>query len=800
MIRRWVLAVSVYLAGAIGLTWPLATHLRTHLGAPEGPGDPFLNLWVMGWGLRAWVSDPIGTLTGRAFDAPIFHPAPLTLTYTDHQLLQSLVMVPVWLTTGSLPLVYNLTLLLALVASGLAMFALARLVSGSTAAALLAGLLWMAWPYRTAHLLHLQLQALYFMPLAMWALLRVAAARRWRDAVLLGVSAGAQALVSVYYGIMTAWGLVLLAPVIGWLTGQWRARRYWTRVGLAGVVAALLVVPVAVPYARARAAEGFGRSSFEASQHAASLQSYTQVPPANLLYGSTGWLAPRAPQPGARDRRHVEHQMFPGVVALVLALLGAWVGWRSDHRVVTRTAALTAVVAVWLSLGPEGPLGLYRAVAGALPGFEAIRAPARFAVVAMLGLCLLAAVGWSWVMARLVARHDRRRAWVATTAVIVLCAMEYANRPLVLAEAPPARTATGAWLASEAVQGPVLYLPIGLDRENTPVMVEALEHGRPIVNGYSGQRPVGYATTVEALSTLPAPEGLAMLRELGVTTVVSDRPLDTDTPSPLQRAATPDGRFVYRVVWTPDVEQALDAATDGEPLPAGPLPFAEGERLAFDVQWMGDVSAGVITLAARAATPEERAAWPGAAWLMSAGARTAPWVSRFFDADDEFSSLLTEDLQPLLHARRIHEGARQLTRAYVYDETRRRVSTAADSTAARAAGAAATPWLPGTRDAIGVLYYLRTQRFSVGEERLLPVNDAGTNLRARVRLDGLESMPDATGAPVEAERFAVRLERRLARRQPVTATVWLARHGARQPLRIAVSAGFGQVTLGPAPR
>jgi hypothetical protein len=61
-------------------------------------------------------------------------------------------------------------------------------------------------------------------------------------------------------------------------------------------------------------------------------------------------------------------------------------------------------------------------------------------------------------------------------------------------------------------------------------------------------------------------------------------------------------------------------------------------------------------------------------------------------------------------------------------------------------------------------------------------------------------MPDATGAPVEAERFAVRLERRLARRQPVTATVWLARQGARQPLRIAVSAGFGQVTLGPARR
>jgi hypothetical protein len=800
MFRRCALAVSVYVAAAVALTWPLAGHLRTHLGAPEGPGDPFLNLWVMGWGIRSWVSDPLGTLTGRAFDAPIFHPAALTLTYSDHQLPQALLMVPVWLGTGSLPMVYNLTLLLALVASGLSMYALARQASGSTAAGLLAGLVWMAWPYRTAHLLHLQLQALYFMPLAVWALLRVAAARRWRDAVVLGASAGGQALVSVYYGVMTAWLLVLLAPAIGWLTGQWRARRYWTRVGLAALVAGLMVLPVALPYARARASEGFGRSTFEASQHAASLQSYTQVPPSNLVYGHTGWLAPRAPQPGERDRRHVEHQMFPGAVVLVLALIGLGAGWHSDRRVVTRASALLMVAAVWLSLGPEGPLGLYRAVSGGLPGFDAIRAPARFAVVAMLGVCLLAAVGWSWLIARLEIRHGIRRAHLATLVALCLCALEYANSPLVLADAPPARTATSAWLAAEPEQGPVLYLPIGLDRENTPFMVEGLEHGRPIVNGYSGQRPVGYASTVEALSALPASEGLAMLRELGVSTVVSDRALETDTPSPLQRVATPDGRFVYRVVWTPEAERALEAAETEESLPAGPLPFADGERLAFDVQWMGDVSAGVITLTVRAASADERAAWPGARWQIGAGAKTAPWVSRFFEADDQFSSLMTEDLQPLLHSRRIHEGPRSLTRAYLYDAVRRRVSTAADAVAARAADAAATPWVPGTRDAIGVLYYLRTQHFRIGEERLVPVNDAGTNLRVRVRLDGIEPMPDATGARVEAERFAVRLERRLSRRQPVTATLWMAQHGTRQPLRIQVSAGFGEVTLGPARR
>jgi hypothetical protein len=52
-------------------------------------------------------------------------------------------------------------------------------------------------------------------------------------------------------------------------------------------------------------------------------------------------------------------------------------------------------------------------------------------------------------------------------------------------------------------------------------MIEALQHGRPIVNGYSGRRPPGYAAIIESLSTLPAAEGLATLKALNVRFVVA---------------------------------------------------------------------------------------------------------------------------------------------------------------------------------------------------------------------------------------------------------------------------------------
>ena len=441
------------------------------------------------------------------------------------------------------------------------------------------------------------------MPLALWALTRVAARRRWRDAVLLGVFAALQALASVSYGVMTAVTLVVAAPVLARATGQWRASRYWTRVGAAGLVASALVLPVAVLYVRSRTAEEFGRNLYEAAQHAAAVQSYTQVPPDNAVYGRTGFLAPRPPAPGERDRRHVEHQMFPGATIALLALWGLWVGWRSDARPLVATSAALMVAGVWLSLGPEGPLGLYRYIATHMFGFEAIRAPARFSVVAMLGLSLLGAVGLARLLAAVHLRWPATR-WRATGVAAVattLLLVEYVNAPLAFVDAPRTDTAVGRWLRDAPEPGAVAYLPVSIDRDNTAFMIEALQHGRPIVNGYSGQRPVGYTTVVESLATLPAAEGRAMVRKLGIRFVVApERFEDIGAASPFVERAALEGRVIYEVRWTPASEAALDEV-EGAPPPPGPVPFAAGEEATYAVRWIGDLPAGTITL--RAASP-----------------------------------------------------------------------------------------------------------------------------------------------------------------------------------------------------
>jgi hypothetical protein len=698
----------VYTIAAVVVTFPLVVSLTTRLGALQGPGDPYLNLWILGWGLRAWTTDPLSVFDGRVFDANIFFPAEGTLAYSDHFLLQSLALAPVFAVTGDAVLCYNLLLIGSIALSGLAMHALTRAVTGSERGAYVAGLVWACWPYRTAHLLHIQLQALYFMPLALLCLHRVMARRRWRDVVLLASATTLQFVASVYYGLMTGVVLVVAGGALALGTGQWRASRLWSRLAVAGVLTILLSIPLMLPYARTQQSEGFGRTLIEAGRHSASVQAYTQVPPQNLLYGRTGLLAPRAPRPGQVDRTHVEHHLFPGLVLIGLAGFGFWRHTRSDARALAWSAFALVAAGLVLSFGPEGIRSLYAALHDNVFGFQAIRAPARFAVVAVLGLCLLAALGVRALQVVVFpavtpptadARGMSQRAPALVGAVLIagLC-LEYVNAPLPLAAAPPSRTEVGQWLAAEPTPGAVLHLPIAVDIDNTPFMVQSLEHGRPIVNGYSGQRPSYYASLVENLADLPSPDAFALLRELDVRFVVSPIAVAGagNSRSPLVERARFSAGTIYEVHWTPEALAALDDTDQPPPPPPGRPPFSAGEVLMFDIYWDGgpiDLPAGTATL--RVVDGQEGAD----GWVFETRADTADWVSTFFRARDRFVTFTDAQLLPTEHRREIREGRREVDRRYLYDRDAKVVQT--DQMALPLGDAAA-------RDALSALYYVRT--------------------------------------------------------------------------------------------
>ncbi|HET6316779.1 MAG TPA: hypothetical protein VFG86_09990, partial [Chloroflexota bacterium] len=594
-LRGCLAALSLYTAAAIIFSWPLVVSLRSHLGAPEGAGDPYLNMWILGWDLQTITAHPAWLLNGRIFDANIFHPATGTLTYSDHLIPQALLVLPVYLASADAVLCYNVLLLASLVASGLAMHALARTLGAPFVAACVAGLAWAFWPYRIAHLIHLQLQALYFLPLAILFLLRLIAAGRRQDAVWLGLTAGLQAASSVYYGVMTG-----IALVVTWLgvaagVGRLRSGRLLGRLALATVIGLLVVAPFVWPYWQMQQGEGFARNLYEASRHEAILTSYLQVPPTNLIYGRTLVLTERDAQGALRRGRHegVEDELFPGFVLTLLAALGLFTARRDATWPLAWTMAALVGVGVVLSLGPDGIRPVYALCHRVIFGFQAIRAPARFAILVTFGLAVLAARGASflstqWAGQRLVA------------VLTVLLCVEYASMPWPLVARPPSHTDVGQWLNSARGPGPVVYLPVTNDRHDTIAMVDSLQHLRPVVNGASGQRPSFYPALVDTLSVFPSADALWALHDLDVRFIVAPSPFAAAPgPEELRRGVLPladtplveRARFadavIYELTWSPEVEAHLVLPAPPPPPPPGPVPFAVGERSIYDVKWVG---------------------------------------------------------------------------------------------------------------------------------------------------------------------------------------------------------------------
>jgi hypothetical protein len=765
--------VFVYLAAALVYTWPLALHPTSRLAAPVGPGDPFLYLWVFGWVMQTLLRTPLDVFNGRVFNANIFHPAESTLAYSDHMLLQSIALTPLYAITGDVVLCYNVLLFASMLLSGLAMHAFARAVIGSTPGAYLAGLAWAFWPYRFAHLVHIQLQALYFMPLAFLLLHRLIAGRRKRDAAGLGLVMGLQALSSVYYAVIGAIGIAVAAVSLAIGVGRWRSSLIARRLVLAAVIGAALVAPVAWVYWRVQRDAGFGRSLYEASRNAAAVRSYMQVPAENVVYGRTALL----------PSGMLEQALFPGVVVAVLAAIGAVRGSRSDARPLVITMVTMAALAMVLSLGPDGLRPVYASFQRYVFGFQAIRAPARFAVLVMFALSALAAIG-----VRELARVSGGRRWLIP-ALVGVAAVEWLNVPMPLADAPPRHTAVGEWLRNEPGPGAVVRLPVAQDVASTPAMVQSLEHRRPLINGYSGQRPEFYNALVDSLSTFPSDDALMALKEAGARFVVTPSPIEltpSDAASPLvERARFADG-VIYELRWTPEIEARLSTELAVVPPLPGPAPFASGETARYNAFWAGagvNLPAGEITVVVQ-----------DPPYILRATGETAPWMARFFEAHDTFTTRTNVELLPQWHERDQREGARHVQRTFVYDHGGRVIRVGRNRDHAASVEGVSLPLAEHARDALSAVFYVRTLPLRDGDRYQVPVNEAGRSMVADVTVAGRESIT-LQGRQLTAIRLNPVIRRRVERRRPITAVLWLSDDSRKLPLAMDIDAAFGRVRL-----
>src|SRR5216683_2909121 len=239
-ILNWSLATRLrivlvlYVVAALMCTFPLVLHLDDSM-TPQG--DPLLHSWILAWDIHALTTNPL-----QLYDANIFFPFPLPLTYSDAMLSGALSVAPVLLFTDNPVLAHNALMLLSLFLAAIGMFLLVRSLTNSDLAGFLSGCIFSFCSVRQAHLEHVNLLQLGWLPFALLYLHRVFARGRLSDYILFGLFTVLQALASFYLAWMTALAYIVFILV------ELASRRCLRAVRQGAGVAAVLLFAAAIVF------------------------------------------------------------------------------------------------------------------------------------------------------------------------------------------------------------------------------------------------------------------------------------------------------------------------------------------------------------------------------------------------------------------------------------------------------------------------------------------------------------------------------------------------------------------------
>ncbi len=283
------------------MTWPWVLHLRD---AVYDNGDSYAFAWSLWWNYHQVFHDPL-----NLFQANIFFPYRYTLAFTEHDFGISLVFFPLF-ALGLRPLsVLSIATLCGFAFCGYGAFRLTRTLTGSVAAAWVAGVVYAFIPYRFMLLPHLPYLFAPWIPLLLEALILFLYVRSWKRAAWLGTAFLMTGLSSITWLLFSLIPLALTATVLIIRHRIGRERAFWMRGFVMLTAALLLLLPFIWPYYKASKLYGFERSSEEVAHYSARLVDWLAAPHFTRVWAGMGL-----------GRPDVTSTLFPGLIPLLLSL------------------------------------------------------------------------------------------------------------------------------------------------------------------------------------------------------------------------------------------------------------------------------------------------------------------------------------------------------------------------------------------------------------------------------------------------------------------------------------------------
>ncbi len=580
--RTHLLALLIFTCFSIALTWPLAWKMRDTI---VSWGDPVFQVWTMAWNWHALTTSP-----GDLFNANVFYPWRNVLAYSDHLLGQTLLVWPVYALTGNVLLADNLAFFIALIFSAMAMYLLVVDITGNRLAGILAGAAFAFAPPRMAHAEHLHILSAQWLPLALLCLRRTTLAegrKRLLWAAGLGGCFVAQGLFGIYFlYFMIVMLMVAGAVYLGYALVE-RNRQLLTSLGVAIVACAiggLLLIPTLWPYQQVHLDLGVEREESEVAFWRATRDDYFAAAPSNDLWGAL-----------LEDQhRNIEQDLFPGLFLFGFAVVGLF-----DRRVRRARWIFVAITVAGfvLSFGFSGHIFgrdiwlPYHLFYDWLPGFRAIRVPARFGHLALVGLGGLAGIGLNLTWQYLKTRLDEQNWQFAWVGVIVAgLALIWADTSTSMNLPPPLPVDNPRpdYVFLSEHPGSMLEMPMG----EGPVASAwpnfwSTKHWNPVVNGFSGIVPPTYDLLRERSRQIPDPEAIRLVQGLGIDYIVVHKEMPEDRRREVEEGLKANSSVVlvfpgidaiYRLDHDPWLWDLADSVPDDEQVD---LPEISSDPLAF---------------------------------------------------------------------------------------------------------------------------------------------------------------------------------------------------------------------------
>ena len=405
--------------------------------------------------------------------------------------------------------------------------------------------------------------------------------------------------------VLLAWPKQVANNALVWLSQSFvpNFRRLALQLGLltlAGILALLILGPFVLPYVQAQQDYGFKRDISETRY-------WSAAPPSLLRTTPRSWLYKPVERGLLKAQSSGERVMYPGIIALGLALFGLFAGPKAS-RGLRWTFGLLALTALLLSFGPffnidefgdkyqpqQLDLKLpYFWLYQNIPGFDSLRVPHRFAQLFMLALAVCAGYGVSRVpgfkfqipgsthrASYRPASHpqDNLRGQVSsskfqlqskakaetwnlklgTLVFGLLIGLEFFGPGLPQVATPMGAQAPAMyrWLADEAnvtqVATDALLLELPMTGGTSPVntnpdyLLYSLLHRRPMLNGSINILPPGYEGLYNEVRGFPDERSLDVAEGLGVKFLLvhRDNPaLSAANRDSLAKQAGPNGRL-----------------------------------------------------------------------------------------------------------------------------------------------------------------------------------------------------------------------------------------------------------------